>query len=90
MAAFGGQREHRVRDIRDRLTAAKSIPDRGQRFAHLVGARRLREQRPRFVGHDGRARPLLQRFVKERKQGERFGDFANRAILKETAAPMPV
>jgi sulfite reductase beta subunit-like hemoprotein len=34
-------------------------------------------------------RPLLQRFVKERKPGERFGDFANHAILKETAAPMP-
>jgi sulfite reductase (NADPH) hemoprotein beta-component len=34
-------------------------------------------------------RPLLQRFVKERKPGERFGDFSNRAILKETAAPMP-
>ena len=35
-------------------------------------------------------RPVLQRFIKERKPGERFGDFANRAILKETAAPMPV
>ncbi len=35
-------------------------------------------------------RPVLQRFVKERKPGERFGDFSNRVILKETAAPMPV
>jgi sulfite reductase (NADPH) hemoprotein beta-component len=31
-------------------------------------------------------RPLLTRFVTERKPGERFGDFCDRLILKEAVA----
>jgi sulfite reductase (NADPH) hemoprotein beta-component len=34
-------------------------------------------------------RPVLQRFVKERKPGERFGDFTHRVILKEAPISIP-
>jgi sulfite reductase (NADPH) hemoprotein beta-component len=35
-------------------------------------------------------RPLFERFASERKGGERFGDFSDRVLLKETPAAGPV
>ena len=51
--------------------------------ADLVGTRlnRLYKESVKFDDVVAELRPLLQRFVAERRPGERFGDFAHRALL---------